>query len=100
VHDLVVDLEASIRSATRLTVLYRVNSAFSRSGERRPRPGGRFDIELHQGLPYQPGAGSQLELIFAIRTLFRDARDRASFYDELLTVRPPLRLMGGIQLRF
>jgi hypothetical protein len=100
VHDLVAELEASIRSATRLTVLYRVSSAYSDGGERRPRPGGRFDIELHQGLPYQPGAGSQLELIFAVRTLFRDTRERASFYDELLTVRPPLRLMGGIQLRF
>jgi hypothetical protein len=100
VHDLVAELEASIRSATRLTVLYRVSSAYSAGGERRPRPGGRFDIELHQGLPYQPGAGSQLELIFAVRTLFRDTRERASFYDELLTVRPPLRLMGGIQLRF
>ena len=100
VHDLVAELEASIRAATRLTVLYRVSSAYSDGGERRPRAGGRFDIELHQSLPYEPGAGSQLELIFAIRTLFRDGRDRASFYDELLTVRPPLRLMGGIQLRF
>ena len=100
VHDLVAELEASIRPGTRLTVLYRVSSAYSDGGERRPRPGGRFDVELHQGLPYHPGAGSQLELIFAVRTLFRDGRERASFYDELLTVRPPLRLMGGIQLRF
>ena len=31
---------------------------------------------------------------------FRDVRNGASFYDELLTVRPPTRFMGGIQVRF
>ena len=100
VHDFVAELEASIRGATRVTVLYRVSSAYSASGQPGPRPGGRFDLEVHQGLPYQPGAGSQLELIFAVRTLFRDVRERSAFYDELLTVSAPLRLMGGIQLRF
>ncbi len=100
VHDFVAELEASIRAATRVTVLYRVSNGYSQPSARRPRSGGRFDVELHQGLPYQPAAGSQLELIFAVRTLYRDARERSSFYDELLTVSPPLRLMGGIQFRF
>lgn len=100
VHDFLAELEASIRDATRLTILYRVSNGYSQAGQRAPHPGGRFDVELHQGLPYQPAAGSQLELIFAVRTLFRDARERSSFYDELLTVSPPLRFMGGIQFRF
>ena len=38
--------------------------------------------------------------IVAVRTLMRDPRERGSFYDELLTVAPPLRLVGGVQMRF
>ena len=28
----------------------------------------------------------------------RDPRERGAFYDELLTVAPPMRLMGGVQI--
>jgi hypothetical protein len=57
-------------------------------------------VQIRQALPYQPTRGGRLELIFSIRNLFRDLRGEASFYDELLTVKPPLRVMGGIQVRF
>ena len=48
----------------------------------------------------QPTPNSHVDLLFSIRNLFRDARGEASWYDELLTVGPPLRMMGGIQVRF
>jgi hypothetical protein len=41
-----------------------------------------------------------VELLLAVRNLFRDVRDATSLYDELLTVTPPLRLVGGIQIKF
>jgi hypothetical protein len=83
-------------SKTRMQVVYRYSSAFSSDeGGRVPVPGSRFDVQMHQALPYHPAGNGRVELIFAVRTLFRDAHSGASFYDELLTVRPPTRFMGG-----
>jgi hypothetical protein len=99
--DVTATLEARMnRDRTRLRVVYRTNSAFSQAGGALPAFGGRFDVQLHQALPYRPMPDSQLELMFAVRTLFRDPQSGSSRYDELLTVSPPLRLIGGIQVRF
>jgi hypothetical protein len=99
--DVTVTLEARMnRDRTRLSVVYRTNSAFSHADGALPTLGGRFDVQLHQALPYRPLPGSHLELMFAVRTLFRDPQAGSSRYDELLTVSPPLRLIGGIQVRF
>jgi hypothetical protein len=51
-------------------------------------------------LPYRPTHASTLELVFAARSLSRDFREPGSIYDELLTVAPPLRILGGLQVRF
>jgi outer membrane receptor protein involved in Fe transport len=102
-HDLTTSIEARIpETSTRLTFFYRVNSAFS-AGDRASRVpglGGRFEFEVHQALPYELIRGSRLELVFAARNLFHNLGDGVSIYDELLTVAPPLRLMGGVQVRF
>ncbi len=102
VHDVMTSIDAEIpETRTRVTLVLRANSAFSRAdGRSAPVADGRFDVEIHQALPYQPIHGGRLELLFAVRTLFRDGRDMASFYDEVLTVAPPLRLVGGFQIRF
>jgi hypothetical protein len=102
VQDVTTSLDADVpRSLTHVSVVYRLNTAFSRGdGTDGPVAAGRFDVQVRQGLPYQPTRGSRLELIFSVRNLFRDLRGESSFYDELLTVRPPLRVMGGIQVRF
>ena len=102
VHDVLASLDAAFNNAqTRMQVVYRYSTAFSSDqGGRMPVPGSRFDVQLHQALPYRPAGDGRVELIFAVRTLFRDVRNGASFYDELLTVRPPTRFMGGIQVRF
>jgi hypothetical protein len=99
---LTATLEAELNeTATHVRVVYRASSAYSTSdGTPVPLPDGRFDVQVRQALPYQPVRGSRLELVFAVRNLFRDLRGEASWYDELLTVGPPLRLMGGIQVRF
>ncbi|MEZ5316456.1 MAG: TonB-dependent receptor [Vicinamibacterales bacterium] len=102
-NDVTMTLDATVPEVrTQVKMAYRVSTAFS--GLRRdadaPSPGGRFEIELRQALPYQPIRGGRLEVLFAVRNLFMDPADGASFYDELLTVAPPLRLMGGLQIRF
>jgi hypothetical protein len=101
-HDLTATLEADlVRTATHVSLVYRGSTAFSRETiDATPTPGSRFDLQVRQALPYQPTRGSRLELLFSIRNLFRDVRGDASWYDELLTAGPPLRLMGGIQVRF
>jgi len=89
------------RTSTRVSFVYRASNAFSTGNSAGiPLPGSRFDLRVHQELPYRPLRSSHLELIFAVRNLFHDGRADASWYDELLTVGPPVRLMGGIQLRF
>jgi hypothetical protein len=60
----------------------------------------RFDLQVRQPLHYRPTPNSNVEMLFSIRNLFRDARGEAAWYDELMTVGPPVRMMGGIQIRF
>jgi len=101
VHDVLASLDAAFNnSETRMQLVYRYSSAFGSNEGRVPVPGSRFDLQVHQALPYHPSGDGSVELIFAVRTLFRDIHTGASFYDELLTVRPPTRFMGGIQVRF
>jgi hypothetical protein len=88
-------------SDTRVSVAYRVNSAFSRAGLGvQPGLGARFDMQINQALPFQPVRGGRLEVLVAVSNLLRDLRQAGSLYDELLTVSPPLRFLGGVQIRF
>jgi hypothetical protein len=103
IHDLTTALEANVpETATRVSLVYRMNSAFSHTaaGQTSPGLGGRFDLQINQALPFQPIRGSRMELLFAMRSLFRDLREPGSMYDELLTVAPPMRVIGGLQIHF
>jgi hypothetical protein len=103
VHDLTTSVDASVpETSTRVSAVYRLNTAFSSAASRTRRgsPAGRFDVQVHQGLPFQPIKGGKLEVVFALQSLFRDSRDPGSMYDELLTLAPPMRLMSGVQVRF
>ena len=101
IHDITTSITTDIpETATRFFVLYRVNSAFTRSSDL-SRPGGdaRFDVQVNQALPFGV-AGTKWEVLVGLRNLFRDANDPASIYDELLVVRPPKRVIGGFLVRF
>jgi hypothetical protein len=102
-HDVTTSIDAAIpETGTRFSAVYRLNTAFSsdESAFRTPLMAGRFDVQVHQGLPFQPIKGGKLEVVFALQSLFRDVRDPGSLYDELLTVAPPKRMMSGVQVRF
>ena len=102
-HDLTTSIEAATADgSTTMLLSYRANNAFSRSATTTVEPAlaGRFALELHQALPVHPTRASSLELLFSVRNLFRDLGEMASIYDELLTVAPPLRIMGGVQVKF
>ncbi|MEX1127864.1 MAG: TonB-dependent receptor [Vicinamibacterales bacterium] len=101
IHDLTTSLHTDIpETATRVFVLYRFNTAFTRSDDlTRPGADARFDVQVNQALPFGV-AGTKWEVLVGLRNLFRDANDPASVYDELLVVRPPKRVIGGFLVRF
>ena len=102
-HDVTSTLEAAIpETRTNVSVAYRLNSAFTRQGADGIAPifDGRFDVQLRQALPYQPISGGRIDLLVSLSNLFRDPRNAGSFFDELLTVRTPRRVLGGVQVRF
>jgi hypothetical protein len=90
------------RTGTAITVVYRLDSAFSGADrfENAPGAAGRLNFELRQPVPCRPFGGTPLELLFAVRTILHDTDAPGSIYDELLTVQAPLRVTTGLQVRF
>lgn len=101
IHDITTSFKTDIpETATRVYLIYRVNTAFTRSSNlARPGLDARFDMQVNQVLPFGV-AGTQFEVLVGVRNLFRDANDPASVYDELLVVSPPKRVIGGFLVRF
>lgn len=103
VHDFTTAVETAFPpSATRVFVLYKMNSAFVREGDGESWPGfdGRWDLQVIQGLPFMSFTSADWEMLVGVRNLFRETFTEASIYDELLVARPPKRLVGGITVKF
>jgi hypothetical protein len=102
-HDVTTSVETDIpETATRVFVLYKVNTAFARSEVDAVTPAldARFDVRVHQSLPFLAFTNVDWEVLVAVRNLFREVVSDASAYDELLVVRPPKRIVGGLLVRF
>jgi len=117
VHDVATSIETDVpETATHVVVLYRVSNAFTRSGsssapvgtvrasqtsmDPRPALDARFDVQVRQGLPFMDFSNAKWEMLVAVRNFFRDAAPDQSLFDELLVVRPPKRIVGGLTLKF
>ncbi len=107
VADRVQNLTASVQSVvpvveTRLLVVYNVNSAAAMEAEPGGALGGagRFEVQMNQALPFLAFANARWEALVAVRNMFYDAAEGASVYDELLVVRPPTRVLGGVTVKF
>jgi outer membrane receptor protein involved in Fe transport len=101
IHDVTTSLETEIpRSATRVVVLYKLNNAFVSGASARPGFDARFDLQINQALPFMNFRTSQWEMMVAVRNLFHESLANASTYDELLVVRPPKRIVGGLTVKF
>jgi hypothetical protein len=99
-HDVTTSLQATVpMTATHVTIAYRFNSRFAGSS-RDAAPSGRYNIEVAQQLPFQPIGRGELNLLLSARTLLRELGENAAYYDELLTLDPPLRITCGLQMRF
>lgn len=103
VHDFTTSVTTEFpQSATRVFVLYKMNSAYIRADGSESRPGldGRWDVQVSQGLPFMNFTSTQWEMLVGVRNLFRESFSETSIYDELLVARPPKRLVGGITVKF
>ena len=102
VHDLTTSVDTDIpQTATRVFVLYKINDSFALGGEpAHSTTDARFDVQVNQALPFVPLHSMRWEVLVAVRNLFRDQTDVASVYDELLVVRPPKRVIGGVLVKF
>lgn len=100
VRDLATTVETEVpETSTRVLLLYRVSNAFAATGER-PAFDRRFDVQVRQSLPFMDFSSARWEMLLAVRNVFRESALDSSVYDELLVVRPPKRIVGGLALRF
>lgn len=84
---------------THLAIMYKVNSGLHRT-ESVASVGTRFDLQLTQALPFLNFASADVEMLMAVRSLFREDPFGGSVYDEVLAIRPPKRILGGVTVRF
>jgi hypothetical protein len=104
IHDVAAAVETEVpETATRVVMLFRVSNAFASpifSSTGHPLLDSRFDVQVRQSLPFMDFSTAKWEMLVAVRNFFRDTAPDQSVYDELLVVRPPKRVVGGLTLRF
>ena len=105
IHDVSTSIETQLpETSTRIVVLYRVSNAFARPAKtavsQAAAVDSRFDVQVRQSLPFMDFSSAKWEMLVAVRNFFRDATTDQSIYDELLVVRPPTRVVGGLTLKF
>ena len=57
-------------------------------------------MQVRQSLHFMDFSNAKWEMLLAVRNVFREANLDSSVFDELLVVRPPKRIVGGLTLRF
>lgn len=102
IHDVTASLESAIAAtATRFYVVYKLNTAFAApDAAGAPSSGTRFNVQINQALPFLHFSATHWEMLVAVSNLFHRELSDGSVYDELLVVRPPKRVLGGVTVRF
>jgi hypothetical protein len=101
VHDLTATLNSRVAvTATRFLVVYKLNTAYADPTSMAPVTGARFEVQVIQELPFLDFTGARWEMLAGVRNLFRSELFDGSVYDELMVVRPPKRIVGGLTVRF
>jgi hypothetical protein len=101
-HNLSTSIQAEVpETSTRVVVLCRVSNAFARRSAQDDRTlDSRFDVEVHQSLPFMDFSAAKWEMLIGVRNFFKETAADQSVFDELLVVRPPKRIVGGLTMRF
>jgi hypothetical protein len=102
-HGVTTSMETDIPvTATHVYLSYRFNTGFERREGDSTGAGldSRFDVQVSQRLPFLDFTSAQWQVLVAVKNLFRDTTRDSSVYDELLVVKPPTRILGGVVVRF
>jgi hypothetical protein len=100
-HDLTTSVVGTVPvTDTRVFVIVKVNSGFVEPDGTGGHAGTRFDLQVTQSLPFMQVSGTEWEMLVGVRSLFRDDLLDSSIYDELLVLRSPKQLVGGVTVRF
>jgi hypothetical protein len=100
-HDVTTTVDSTLPvTDTHVFVMYKVNSRFDAGRGTSHDGGARFDVQLTQALPFLSFAGADVEMLMAVRSMFREELLDTSVYDEVLAIRPPKRIVGGVTVRF
>jgi hypothetical protein len=107
IQEVAARIEAQVpETATSVLLLYRVGNAFAHGTQNNAgtttRRGidSRFDVQIRQSLPFMDFRTARWEMLVAVRNFFRESARDQSIYDELLVVRPPKRIVGGLTMLF
>ncbi len=102
IHDVATAIETAVpETSTRVVILYRMSNAFARrNADDESLFDSRFDVQVHQSLPFLDFSTAKWEMLIGVRNFFREAAADQSVYDELLVVHPPKRIVGGLTMRF
>jgi len=102
IHDVATSLETDVpETSTRVVMLYRLSNAFARRGpEDDLLLDARFDVQVRQSLPFMDFSTAKWEMLISVRNFLMDGGADQSVYDELLVIRPPKRIIGGLTMRF
>jgi len=103
IHDVTATLDSVVApSATRVFVVYKVNSTFAgvRDTFSSSLANARFNVQVNQSLPFISLANASFEILGAVSNLISDDAFDGSVYEESLVVRPPKRILGGVTVRF
>jgi hypothetical protein len=101
VHTLSASMQSTLApTETRLLVIYRLNTAHGLVEDESTAGGSRFEVQVSQALPFLAFTNAKWEALVAVRNMFYGAGGATSVYDEILVVRPPTRVLGGVTVRF
>jgi hypothetical protein len=103
IHDVTATVDSVVApSATRLFVVYKVNSGFA--GTQDTFVGSlakaRFNVQVNQSLPFLNFTKARWEMLAAVSNLYGEDLADGSMYDEVLVLQPPKRVLGGVTVRF
>jgi len=104
IHSVSTRIEADVEeTATKVLVIYNTSNGFAWAASEGSPSGAfdsRFDVQVRQSLPFVSFSTARWEMLLAVRNFFRETTAHQSVYDELLVVRPPTRVVGGVTLYF
>jgi hypothetical protein len=101
IHDLSTTIRTDVpETATRVVIFYRVSSALAPRNTKDDTVDSRFDVQIRQSLPFLDFSTAKWEALVGIRNFFHESVAGQSMFDELLVVRPPTRVVGGLTMRF